>query len=124
MVKHEAILQSNFFKAAHNDPFFRYCIWSTPNGIFLSGNWAAVNEMKATGALKGVWDLTVQKSGQLFFIETKIGNNRLTKEQEHFRDVRIAEGVPAKHFFIYRSMEEGMEVLNRIKEICLSLKPG
>lgn len=118
MKKSESKLQSEFFLLAHNDPFFRYSIWSTPNGLFLSGNWGVINEMKATGALKGVWDLTVQKSGKLFFIETKVGRGVLTKEQKHFRDVRIREGVPGSHFFIYRTINEGEQVLTKIKELC------
>lgn len=117
MKKQEAILQAQFFKLANNDPFFRYCIWSTPNGIYLSGNRAAINEMKSTGALAGVWDLTIQKNGNLYFIETKIGNNGLSKEQEHFKKVRIENGVPGSHFFIYRTLEEGVKILETIKNL-------
>lgn len=75
--------------------------------------------MKATGALKGVWDLTVQKNGKLFFIETKIGSNGLTKEQIHFRDVRIANGVSSEHFFIYKTIDEGMELIETLKSLCI-----
>lgn len=116
-MKEESILQAAFFKAANNDPYFRYCIWSTPNGIYLSGNMAAANEMKSTGALPGVWDLTIQKDGELFFIETKIGSNGLTKEQKHFKKVRIENGIPESNFFVYRTLEEGMEILETIKNL-------
>lgn len=115
-MKAESVLQSKFFKYVHNLPDFRYCIWSTPNGLFID-NWAVINEMNATGALKGVWDLTIQKGGKLFYIETKIGRNGLTKEQKHFKKVRIKEGIPKEHFFIYRTFDEGLEVLEKIKEI-------
>ena len=119
MKKPEAALQAKFFQIIHNDPFFRYCVWSTPNGIYLGGNHSVINEMKATGALKGVWDLTVQKNGKLFFIETKIGSNGLTKEQIHFRDVRIANGVPSDHFFIYKTIDEGVELIEILKRLCI-----
>lgn len=118
MNKRESKLQAEFFKETHNMAYFRYCVWSTPNGMFLNGNWGVINEMKATGALKGVWDLTVQKKGKLFFIETKVGSNGLTKEQKHFRDVRIANGVPKEHFFIFKTIEEGRAIRNKIMEIC------
>ena len=124
MNKQEAILQSQFFKMANNDPFFRYCIWSTPNDAFLGTDkkqrMIEANKLKATGLLKGVWDLTIQKNGHLFFLETKIGRNGLTDEQKHFRDVRIENGVPEDHFFIYKTIDEGIEVLKKIKEICLT----
>ena len=116
-MKPEAKLQAKFFQHVHNLPEFRYCIWATPNGLFLNGNFGVINEMKATGALKGVWDLTIQKGGKLFFIETKIGYNDLTKEQKHFKNVRIKEGVPENHFFIYRTFEEGLKILEEIKSI-------
>ena len=118
MKKPESKLQAELFKIAQADPYFRYSIWSTPNGLFLNGNWGVISEMKATGAVKGVWDLTVQKNGKLFFIETKIGKNDLTKEQKHFKNVRIENGVPENHFFIYRTLDEGIEMLNKIKSIC------
>lgn len=116
-MKPEAKLQAKFFQHVHNLPEFRYCIWSTPNGLFLNGNFGVVNELKATGGLKGVWDLTIQKAGKLFYIETKIDYNGLTKEQKHFKNVRIKEGVPENHFFIYRTFEEGLKILEEIKSI-------
>ena len=120
----EAKLQAEFFKLVNNDPFFRYCIWSTPNDAFLGNDpkqrAIQANKLKATGLLKGVWDLTIQKNSKLFFIESKIGTNVLTAEQKHFRDVRIENGVPEDHFFIYKTIDEGIEVLKKIKEICLT----
>ena len=120
----EAKLQAEFFKLVNNDPFFRYCIWSTPNDAFLGNDpkqrAIQANKLKATGLLKGVWDLTIQKNSKLFFIESKIGTNVLTAEQKHFRDVRIGNGVPEDHFFIYKTIDEGIEVLKKIKEICLT----
>lgn len=120
----EAKLQAEFFKLVNNDPFFRYCIWSTPNDAFLGNDpkqrAIQANKLKATGLLKGVWDLTIQKNSKLFFIESKIGTNVLTAEQKHFRDVRIENGVPDDHFFIYKTIDEGIEVLKKIKEICLT----
>ena len=69
----EAKLQAEFFKLVNNDPFFRYCIWSTPNDAFLGNDTKQraiqANKLKATGLLKGVWDLTIQKNSKLFFIE-------------------------------------------------------
>ena len=120
----EAKLQAEFFKLVNNDPFFRYCIWSTPNDAFLGNDpkqrAIQANKLKATGLLKGVWDLTIQKNSKLFFIESRIGTNVLTAEQKHFRDVRIENGVPEDHFFIYKTIDEGIEVLKKIKEICLT----
>ena len=116
-MKHEAKLQAEFFKIANNDPFFRYCIWATPNGLFNS-NKAILNESKATGTLAGVWDLIVQKNNKLFFIETKIDSNNLTDTQKHFQSVRIREGVPAEHFFIYKNITEGIAILEKIKQLC------
>ena len=120
----EAKLQAEFFKLVNNDPFFRYCIWSTPNDAFLGNDpkqrAIQANKLKATGLLRGVWDLTIQKNSKLFFIESKIGTNVLTAEQKHFRDVRIENGVPEDHFFIYKTIDEGIEVLKKIKEICLT----
>lgn len=120
----EAKLQAEFFKLVNNDPFFRYCIWSTPNDAFLGNDpkqrAIQANKLKATGLLRGVWDLTIQKNSKLFFIESKIGTNVLTAEQKHFRDVRIENGVPEYHFFIYKTIDEGIEVLKKIKEICLT----
>ena len=120
----EAKLQAEFFKLVNNDPFFRYCIWSTPNDAFLGNDpkqrAIQANKLKSTGLLKGVWDLTIQKNSKLFFIESKIGTNVLTAEQKHFRDVRIENGVPEDHFFIYKTIDEGIEVLKKIKEICLT----
>ena len=120
----EAKLQAEFFKLVNNDPFFRYCIWSTPNDAFLGNDpkqrAIQANKLKATGLLKGVWDLTIQKNSKLFFIESKIGTNVLTAEQKHFRDVRIENGVHEDHFFIYKTIDEGIEVLKKIKEICFT----
>lgn len=112
-------LQSLFFRKVNNMPQFRNCIWATPNGLWLR-NKIEASKAVATGMKSGVWDLTVFKSGMIFFIETKVGTNRLTKEQIKFKEKMIEEGVPDSHFFVYRTIEDGDEVIDKIQKLMIS----
>lgn len=115
----ESQLQADFFFKIASNPFFAGCIWATPNGIFLGkNNWAQKKLSKNTGTVAGVWDLILHKNNKWFFIEVKFRNNNLTKEQIKFKQKRIENGVPENHFFVFRTEQEGDEVIKKITELC------
>lgn len=109
-------LQSKFYQYVWNNyPQLRRCIWAVPNGGLRDKVTAA--KLKATGMLKGVWDLHIFYRGQFYIIETKIGNNQLTPEQIEWRALMVAHGAKA---FVYRTINEGVGIINQV--LCGNVK--
>lgn len=103
-------LQAEFFKFVWNTyPQLRYCIWAVPNGGLR--NKMEALKMKATGTLKGVWDLHIFYRGHFYIIETKVGSNKLSPEQIKWRDIMVSQGAKA---FVYYNMEEGKKIIDEI----------
>ena len=60
---------------------------------------------------KGVPDLTIFLTKGTLFVELKVGKNRLTKAQEHFRD-----NLPSKYIYkVARSFEEFKKIIDENK---------
>lgn len=61
---------------------------------------------KSMGVTRGVWDLEwVTKTGATVWIEFKVGNNSLTRDQIEFKEL-IRERCDDHLFFVVRTLEE------------------
>ena len=84
-------LQATIFEWAWNNyPQTRYCLWAVPNGGLRDKHTA--HKLKATGTLSGVHDLHFFWQGKFYTFELKVGKNKLTYNQEKFRDVIEHQG--------------------------------
>lgn len=103
-------LQAEFFKWVWNTyPELRRKLWSVPNGGYR--NKVEAMKLKATGMISGVWDLHLYYRGEFHIIESKVGRNKLSKEQEEW--CRLMEGEGAKSH-VYYTLEEGKAIISGI----------
>lgn len=109
-------LQAQLWKWAWNThPKARKCMWAVPNAaigqIVSKKDMIQSQKMESTGLLKGVWDLHLFWHGKFHIIETKFGNNGLSKEQKEWRDIMVYHGaIP----HIYYTIEEGIKIFESI----------
>lgn len=113
----EEKLQADLWKWAWNNlPHCRHHLWAVPNGIHASAIQAS--KAKATGMLSGVWDLHAYWNGKFHIIETKVGNNQLTRDRvvngrKTFGQFEWGERMAAhgatRH--VYRTLPEGQAIL-------------
>lgn len=116
----EERLQSEFWAWAWNThPQARHHMWAVPNGLHLSAPQAA--KARATGLLPGVWDLHIFWRGKFHIIETKTGNNGLTRDRivngrKVFGQYEWGERMASHgaHRHIYRTLEEGKRIFESI----------
>jgi len=64
-------------------------VHAIPNGSYFHGHWGTIRKAINEGLTKGVWDVFVpvavdDKAG--LYIEMKFGSNKLTDDQEAFRE--------------------------------------
>ena len=116
MIQSEEQLQATFWKWAWNTHHIaRRCMWAVPNsaiGIIVSRkDIIQAEKMKATGLLKGVWDLHLFWKGRFYIIETKFGSNGLSDDQKEWGDLMASHGA-VRH--IYRTLEEGVKIFESI----------
>jgi hypothetical protein len=91
----------------------RYCgrrdvVWfAVPNGEWRTP--AAGARLKAEGVVAGVADIALVIGGRAFFLEFKVGRDRLSPEQLAFREAAVAAGAV---YEVARSPERARDILN------------
>jgi hypothetical protein len=89
--KNEDVLQAYCWQWLYDThPETRKCCWHVPNGGARTKVQAA--QFTGMGVVAGVHDLHFFWQKQFYIFELKVGNNTLTKAQEEWRDIMIAQG--------------------------------
>lgn len=89
--KSEDQLQAYLWKIARNEfPKSNRHIWAVPNAGKRSDY--EQQKLKATGLLKGVWDLHCFYGGKFYIFELKFGKNKLDPDQKRWGALMIEQG--------------------------------
>jgi hypothetical protein len=97
-LKHDALQQKCFMWAWNSYPHLRKLLWHTPNelprrkGESDLSYLQRLNTRRAIGVVSGVLDLTFYYKGALHVFDIKVGNDRLSEDQELFIERVEAQG--------------------------------
>lgn len=114
---HDRIQQECWMHLWNMYPQTRRLMWHTPNELRKHKGESErefiirLGQSKASGVMKGIWDLVFYWKGVLYIFDIKIGKDRLSDEQKDFRDKVEAQG--GKSFVI--------DTVQQFKDICLTL---
>jgi hypothetical protein len=91
-----------------------YYYYSVPNG-FESDNVVNIMNLKRSGMKAGVADIVVLRpGGRAYFLELKVGNNKMQDEQVRFK--MIVESMGFRHFLVSPKMSQ-QEFIDMIDEM-------
>lgn len=106
----EIQLQSSFFRWAWNTyPTTRRLLYHVPNGG--TRNRIEATQLKASGLVAGVWDMSFLWRSQLHYFEFKVRRNILSPAQDAFRSANEPHGAK---FYVFYDLATAEEVFKSI----------